>query len=239
MQILRASLFTLGMFISTLVYALPCVLVRFLPYRICFTFVSSWCAFNTFWVKITCGIDAKVSGQENIPDQPCVIMSNHQSTWETLAFPGIFPTFTWVVKKELLYIPLFGWGMASVAPIALNRKQGKQAMQQLISEGKEKLALGRCILIFPEGTRTPYNEQRSLKVGGFLLAKQAQTLILPVAHDSGRLWPRKHFLKRAGTVQVLIGNPISTNNKSAEELRDEYAQWLQQARAELKRLVKD
>lgn len=238
MQILRASFFTLGMTLSTLVYALPCVLVRFLPYRICFAFVSSWCAFNTFWLRVTCGINYKISGQENIPEQPCVIMSNHQSTWETLAFPGIFPTFTWVVKKELLYIPLFGWGMASVAPIALNRKQGKQAMQQLISEGKEKLALGRCILIFPEGTRTSYHEQRSLKVGGFLLAKQTQSFILPVVHDSGRLWPRKHFLKQAGTVHVRIGKLISTENKTAEELRDEYAHWLKTTRAELEQLVK-
>ena len=236
MRVLRSTLFILGMFISTVLYAIPCVLVRVLPYRLCFAFVSSWCAFNVFWVRVTCGINYQISGLENIPAQPCVIMSNHQSAWETLAFPGIFPTLTWVIKKELLYVPFFGWGIASVEPIALNRKQGKKAIQQLINDGKKKLSLGRYILIFPEGTRIPYGEQRPLKAGGFLLAKKAGALILPVAHDSGRLWPRKQFLKTAGTVHVRIGKPISIDNKSAEELRDSYADWLQKTRAELNEL---
>ena len=164
-------------------------------------------------------------------------MSNHQSTWETLAFPGIFPMITWVIKKELLYIPLFGWGIASVDPIALDRKQGKKAIQQLIADGKHKLALGRHVLIFPEGTRIPYEEQHPLKVGGFALAKKAKVSILPVAHDSGRLWPRKGFLKKPGTVQIRIGAPIPTENKSAEELRDLYSEWLQTTRAGLKDTV--
>ena len=237
MRFLRSALFILGLFVSTVLYAIPCVLVRVLPYRMCFAFVSSWCAFNVFWVRVTCGIKYQISGLENIPSEPCVIMSNHQSTWETLAFPGIFPTLTWVIKKELLYVPFFGWGIASVQPIALNRKQGKKAFQQLISDGKKKLALGRYILIFPEGTRIPYEEQRPLKVGGFMLAKQANVSILPVAHDSGRLWPRKQFLKKAGTVNVRIGKPVSTENKTSEELRDMYADWLQATRAELKEIA--
>ena len=236
MRILRSTLFMLGFFVSTVLYAIPCVLVRVLPYRYCFAFVSSWCAFNVFWVRITCGIDYKISGLENIPDQACVIMSNHQSTWETLAFPRIFPTLTWVIKKELLYVPFFGWGIASVEPIALNRKQIKKAIQQLINDGKRKLALGRYILIFPEGTRIPYGEQRPLKVGGFLLAQKAGAAILPVAHDSGRLWPRRNFLKTAGTVNVRIGKPIPIDSKSAEELREIYANWLQTTQVELRKL---
>lgn len=235
MQILRSTLFSLGMLLSILVYTLPCIIVRVLPFRMCFSFVSSWCAFNVFWLKITCGIDYEVTGLENIPDKPCIIMSNHQSTWETLAFPGIFPTLAWVIKKELLYLPLFGWGIASVQPIALDRKKGKKAIQQLVNDGKKKLSLGRFILLFPEGTRIPYDEQRTLKVGGFVLAKQAQADILPVAHDSGRLWPRKQFLKKSGTIQVRIGKPISSANKSADELRAEYSDWLQSTRTELRR----
>ena len=237
MRLLRSILFFLGLFISTVLYAIPCVIVRVLPYKYCFAFVSSWCAFNVFWLRVTCGINYQVSGLENIPENPCVIMSNHQSTWETLTFPGIFPTLTWVIKKELLYIPLFGWGIASVQPIALNRKQGKKAIQQLISDGKEKLAMGRYVLIFPEGTRTPYEDQRPLKVGGFLLAKKSGVPILPVAHDSGRLWPRKKFTKRAGTVNIRIGKPISTDQYSPEKLRDQYSDWLQTTRSELKELV--
>ena len=227
----------LGMFLSTLVYTIPCIIVRVLPYRMCFAFVSSWCAFNIFWARITCGIDCKITGLDNIPKNPCIIMSNHQSTWETLAFPGIFPTLTWVIKRELLFVPFFGWGIASVEPIALDRKKGKKALQQLTRDGIKKLSLGRFVLIFPEGTRTPYNEQRALKAGGFILAKQAQADILPVAHDSGRLWPRKQFLKKAGTIHVRIGKPISTSQKSADELRTEYNNWLQATRAELREIA--
>lgn len=233
MRILRATLFYFGFVISTLLYAIPCVLVRILPYRWCFAFVSSWCTFNVHWLRITCGIQYKITGLENIPSQACVIMSNHQSTWETLAYPSIFPMLTWVIKKELLYIPFFGWGIASIQPIALDRKQGKKSIRQLISDGKSKLGLGRFLLIFPEGTRIPYGETRPLKAGGFVLAKQANVSILPVAHDAGRLWPRNGFLKNPGTIHVHIGQAMTTDAHSAEELRDQYSQWLNDKRAEM------
>lgn len=232
MRGLQALLFYFGFTVSTILYALPCVLVRLLPYPWCFAFVSSWCTFNVHWLRLTCGIKYEISGLENIPDQPCVIISNHQSTWETLAFPGIFPTITWVIKKELLYVPFFGWGIASVQPIALNRKQGKKSIRQLISDGKKKIGLGRFVLIFPEGTRIPYGETRPLKSGGFLLAKEAGVNILPVAHDAGRLWSRDRFMKKPGTIHVHIGPAISANGRSTDELRNQYVQWLKQKQSE-------
>jgi 1-acyl-sn-glycerol-3-phosphate acyltransferase len=225
------------MTISTCLWVIPCVIARIFPYRICFSIVSSWCTFNVNLARIICGIRYEISGLENIPDKACVIMSNHQSTWETLAYPSIFPTLTWVIKKELLYVPLFGWGIASTQPIALNRKQGKKSFIQLIKDGKQKLDLGRFIVIFPEGTRIPYDEERTLKVGGFVLAKKANSDILPVAHDAGRLWPKRGFLKSPGTIHLHIGKPISTQDKTAEQLREHYAQWLSQARSELKQKV--
>jgi len=234
MRLLRSSLFMLGMVISTCLWVIPSIVARLFPYKVCFAIVSSWCTFNVHWLRLTCGIDYKITGLENIPDQACVIMSNHQSTWETLAYPSIFPTLTWVIKRELLFLPLFGWGIASTQPIALNRKQGKKAFQQLIKDGKDKLALGRFILIFPEGTRIPYDEERELKIGGFVLAKKAKTLILPVAHDAGRLWPRKGFLKSPGTIHLHIGKPIPTNQNSTEELRVQYSDWLRSTRADIK-----
>lgn len=234
MRIIRSGIFLLGMAISTCLWVVPCIVARLFPYKICFAIVSSWCTFNVFWCRITCGIRYEITGLENIPDQACVIMSNHQSTWETLAYPSIFPTLTWVIKKELLYVPLFGWGIASTQPIALDRKQGKKAFQQLIKDGKDKLALDRFILIFPEGTRIPYDEERELKIGGFVLAKKAKTQILPVAHDAGRLWPRKGFLKTAGTIHLHIGKPISTEGSSTEQLRQQYADWLAATRKTIK-----
>lgn len=236
MRFLRAILFYFGFITSTILYAIPCILVRVLPYRWCFSFVSSWCTFNVHWARITCGIKYEITGLENIPDQACVIMSNHQSTWETLAYPSIFPTLTWVIKKELLYVPFFGWGIASVQPIALDRKQGKKSIRHLINDGKRKLDLGRFLLIFPEGTRIPYGETRPLKAGGFVLAKEANVNILPVAHDAGRLWSRDGFLMKAGTIHVHIGKPIVIDEHSAEELRDNYSAWLTNKRDELKKL---
>ena len=226
MLYIRSALFSLGMIISTCLWAMPCLLAGFFSYRICCSMVSAWCIFNINWARLCCGIRYEISGLENVPAKACVIISNHQSTWETLMYPCIFPGLTWVIKKELLYIPLFGWGMASTQPIALNRRQGKKAMRRLIKEGVYKLGLGRSILIFPEGTRVPHGEQRALKIGGFVLAKESRADILPVAHDAGRLWPRKSFIKRPGTVHLRIGKVICTQHHCAEQLRAQYAQWL-------------
>ncbi|MEM7304027.1 MAG: lysophospholipid acyltransferase family protein [Pseudomonadota bacterium] len=187
--------------------------------------------------KYICGIDYKLEGLENIPDKPCIIMSNHQSTWETLAFPSIFPTLAWVIKKELLSIPLFGWGIASTQPIALDRKQGKKSLKQLVKDGREKLNLGRFILIFPEGTRIPYGENRPLKIGGFLLAKQTKAKILPVAHDAGRLWPRNSFVKKPGIIHIKIGLPYSTEELSTEEISEKYSNWLEDTKKEIDSLA--
>ena len=233
LTVIRSSLLLLGMIVATIIYSLPCVLARLLPYRLCFKFISSWCAFNTFWARLTCGVRYEIQGLEKVPEKSCVIMSNHQSTWETLAFPGIFPTLTWVIKKELLALPFFGWGIGGTQPIALDRKAGRRALTELVKDGRKKLALGRFILIFPEGTRRPFKEPGKLLAGGFLLAAKAGVPVLPVAHDAGRLWPSKGFLKQAGTVRVIIGDCISSEGKSAEQLRDEYALWLKQARQTL------
>ena len=232
-QIIRSAIFTLVMTLATCLWVIPCIIARLFPYHICFSIVSSWCTFNVLCARVLCGIKYEISGLENIPDQPCVIMSNHQSTWETLAYPSIFPTLTWVIKKELLYVPFFGWGIAATQPIALNRSKGKTALKQLIKDGREKIQRGRYILIFPEGTRIPYGEERPLKAGGFMLAKQAKVNILPVAHDSGRLWPRNGFLKTPGTIHLKVGPVIETTDLSTEELRQHYFKWLKSAREEL------
>jgi len=232
-QIIRSALFTVIMTVATCLWVIPCIIARLFPYHICFAIVSSWCTFNVTCARVICGIRYEITGLENIPDQPCVIMSNHQSTWETLAYPSIFPTLTWVIKKELLFVPFFGWGIASTQPIALNRQQGKRALKQLVKDGREKLQLGRYILIFPEGTRIPYGEARPLKAGGFMLAKQAKVNILPVAHDSGRLWPRRGFLKTPGTIHLTIGPVINTSDITSDQCRQRYAQWLKTAVREI------
>lgn len=235
-QYLRSIIYLLLMVISTCIWVIPSVLARFFPDKICFAIVYSWCTFNVFSAKLICGIKYNITGLENIPKHACLIMCNHQSTWETLALPSVFPALSWVIKKELLYVPLFGWGIASTQPIPLNRKQGKKALKQLIKDGSEKINSGRSVLIFPEGTRVPYGEARELKVGGFVLAKKTKADILPIAHDSGRLWPRHSLLKKSGTINVVIGKPISTQDSSSDDLKIMYSNWLSHARKDIDRM---
>src|SRR6185503_11454674 len=152
-----------------------------------------------------CGIRYRVLGADRIPRTPCIILSNHQSAWETLAFQAIFPPQVWVVKRELLWLPLFGWGLAMLSPIAIDRGSGPRALRQMLDQRRARLARGFCIVIFPEGTRVAPGEHRDYHAGGAWLAVQTGVPVLPVAHDAGTLWGRNALVKRAGLVTVSIG----------------------------------
>ena len=140
------------------------------------------------------------------------------------------PVLPWVVKRELFFIPIFGWGLALTQPIALNRSAGRKAIDQLIEKGIEKIASGRSILIFPEGTRTPPNTQRKFKIGGAMLAEQSGAPIIPVAHNSGSFWARKQLTKRAGIIKMVIGPEITSEGKSAEQINQEVYDWISSQR---------
>ena len=232
-QFFGSVLFIAGMVIFSFIWIIPSIIVNLFPYETRVWFVSRWNVFNLWWCKVCCGLDYKITGTENIPDHACIVMPNHQSTWETLALSKILPPLTWVVKRELLWIPLFGWGLAAMAPIALNRQAGKKALMQLINDGRERLQLGRWILIFPEGTRTLPRTQTPLKNGAFLLASKTGATVLPIAHNSGLFWARKQFVKKRGTIQVIIGKPIDTKGKKAEQIKEEYETWLTEQRSKI------
>ena len=153
-------------------------------------------------------------------------MANHQSTWETMALGLIFPPLTWVIKRELFLVPIFGWGLALTHPIALNRGAGRKAVEQLVQQGKEKLRQGRWVLIFPEGTRTPPGTKRNFKIGGAILASESNVPVVPVAHNSGNYWARKQFTKKPGTIQMIIGRKIESQGKTAEQINQEVFDWI-------------
>lgn len=230
---LRSALFLIGMTISTIVMVLPCLFMGLFPYRHRMMVVDAWNGFNVWWLEISCGLSYRVTGLEHVPSHPCIVMPNHQSTWETLAMHRFFPPLTWVIKRELLWIPLFGWGLAATSPIALDRKAGKKALSKLVRSGIRRLQQGRWILIFPEGTRTPPGTTAPLKMGGFLLAAKAGATIIPVAHNSGKFWARKQFVKKSGIIDVVIGPPIECNQRSASDIKQQYEQWLTTTRASL------
>lgn len=230
LQTIRSMLFLAGMAVLTFLFGFACLLTIVLPYKMRYRFITTWSACNLWWLRITCGLKSEVIGKENIPEHPCIVMANHQSTWETMALGPIFPPLTWVVKRELFFIPIFGWGLALTHPIALNRSAGRKAVDQLVEKGIAKLKAGRSILIFPEGTRTPPGTKRKFRIGGARLAEQSKAPIIPVAHNSGSFWARKQLTKKSGTIKMVIGPEIITHGKTAEQINQEVYDWISNQR---------
>jgi 1-acyl-sn-glycerol-3-phosphate acyltransferase len=168
-----------------------------------------------------------VTGAENIPREPCIIVAKHESAWETLAFQKIFPPQVWVVKRELLWIPFFGWGLAMTSPIAIDRKAGRRALNHMIGQGRERLQRGFFIVVFPEGTRSAPGVRGVYRTGGAWLALETGAPILPVAHNAGTYWPRNAFVKRPGTVTVSIGPIMHADGRNAAELMQNIEQWIE------------
>jgi 1-acyl-sn-glycerol-3-phosphate acyltransferase len=188
--------------------------------------ISGWARSMIWWLRVTCNVRHEISGMENIPDMPCIILAKHQSTWETFAFQAIFPTQVYVLKRELLWIPIFGWGLAMTSPIAINRASGREALKQLVSKGQARLAQGLWVVIFPEGTRMRPHQQGKYHIGGAWLACQTKTPVLPVAHNAGHCWP-KGFIKQAGVIKLHIGPAIATADLKADALNLKVEQWIE------------
>ena len=232
----RATIFWIGFAGSTIVCGIIAPLFLLLPYKTSYPLVRFYSWFNIWWLGLSCGLKYQVIGKENIPtDEPIVIMANHQSTWETLAFAGIFPPLTWVLKRELLFIPFFGWGLGLIRAIAIDRKSGKSAMRQVKTQGKERLDSGTSLVIFPEGTRVKKGKTIPYKKGGAVLAAHAQKNVLPVVHNSGEFWPRHSYIKIPGTITVKIGKVINTQGLDVDEILEQVKTWID---TEKKKLVK-
>ena len=180
-----------------------------------------------FLARFICGVRYCVLGTENIPRKPTIVLSKHQSAWETLAFQQIFPPQVWVLKKELLHIPFFGWGLAMTSPIAINRSRGKAALKQIIRQGRDRLQKGLWIIIFPEGTRIDPGKKGRYGIGGAWLATNTGVSVVPVAHNAGVLWGKNSFIKFPGTITVSIGEPIDPAGMDANELNNKVEEWIE------------
>jgi 1-acyl-sn-glycerol-3-phosphate acyltransferase len=188
---------------------------------------SGWAHLMLFLLKIVCGISYRVIGKENIPTRPSIILSKHQSAWETLAFQQIFPPQVWVLKRELLLVPFFGWGLALTSPIAIDRSSRKAALRQIVDQGKDRLAKGFCIVIFPEGTRIPPGKKGRYGIGGAWLGTHTGAPVVPVAHNAGHFWGRNAFVKRPGTITVSIGAPIDPKGMEPGDLNIMVESWIE------------
>jgi 1-acyl-sn-glycerol-3-phosphate acyltransferase len=227
MSFLRSLLFALALLLVTPPYSLLALATFPFPPLVRYRVISGWSRLVIWLARTLLGIRYVVEGAEHLPPAPCIILSKHQSAWETLAFQAIFPPQVLVLKRELLWIPFFGWGLALMSPIAIDRSRGTKALSGLARLGRERLAQGFCIVIFPEGTRTRPGERGRYRLGGAWLAVQTGTSVVPVAHDAGRFWSRNAFVKRPGTVTVRIGEPIDPASMSAEQLNARVEAWIE------------
>lgn len=224
-MIIRNFLFYLGLIPVTIFFAILGNLFFFLPFKARYYFITRWSHFFIFWAKVTCGIRYTIEGKKNIPKRNAIIFSNHQSMWETVFFQVLFPEQCWVLKKELLAIPFFGWGLALLDPIAINRKEFN-SVKALIQQGKERLEKGRWVIIFPEGTRVAPNAEHRYSRSGAALSEATGYPILPIAHNAGEYWPRGFFIKKPGTIHMVIGPVIESKEKTASELNAEAERWI-------------
>ena len=220
MQLLKSLLFTAHMMMSACLFGTLMALGFWLPYGAQFAIARTWARMVLWMLEHLCGLNYVVEGRERIPPGNHIVMSNHTSAWETIAQFLIFPPQVWVLKRELLWIPFVGWGLKRLRPIAINRGEGRRAVNQVIEQGKERLADGLWIIIFPEGTRVLAGETRKYGVSGALLAIASGKCVVPLAHNAGTFWPRRGFLKRPGTIRVVIGEPILPAGQDPMELNE-------------------
>lgn len=225
---LRSILFALALVFITPPYALLALATFPLPPMLRYRIISGWSRLVLALARAVLGIDCRVEGRENLPARPAVILSKHQSAWETIAFQQIFPPQVYVLKRELLWIPFFGWGLALMSPIAIDRSRGTRALRALARRGQKRLSQGFWVVIFPEGTRVRPGERRAYHLGGAWLAAASGAPIVPVAHNAGRVWPRNAFLKRPGTVTVRIGPPIDSTNRDPKTLNAMAETWIEE-----------
>lgn len=230
---LRSILFYLGLIPVTMFFGVIGVLILPLPRRWRYFVITRWSVFALWWLWLTCGLRWRVRGRENIPAAPCVILCKHQSAWETMSLQMVFPAQCQVLKRELLRIPFWGWGMASLNPIAIDRTAGAKALRHVLSTGKQRIAEGWCVLIFPEGTRIPPGKRGRYSAGGAALAVQAGCPIVPVAHNAGVFWPRNSLRKESGIIDVVVGPPIATSGRTSADLTGEVEAWIEARCAEL------
>ena len=240
MRWLRSALFITFGFVSIIIYATFALLLFWAPQPFLWKIVVNYCKLVLWAGEFFCGIKMVVEGQENLPDEASVIMIKHTSTLETYGHVPFFPRTAWVLKREITWMPIFGWVIGLVfRPIAIKRSAGRTAVMQVIEQGKEKLANGIWVTVYPEGTRMPPGETKKYGVSGAALAKEAGVPIVPVAHNAGDLWRRREFTKRPGIVRFCIGPPISAEGRPPKETNLLVQEWIENKMKEISTAYQD
>jgi 1-acyl-sn-glycerol-3-phosphate acyltransferase len=230
---LRSLLFYLGLLPLTVVFSVVGVVILPLPRAWRYAVITRWSVLTLAWLKLSCGLGWQVHGREHIGHAPGVIVCKHQSAWETIALQLIFPRQSQVLKRELLRVPFFGWGLASLNPIAIDRNAGARALKTVLSDGAARINDGWWVVLFPEGTRIPAGQRGRYTQTGAALAARNDCPLIPVAHNAGVFWARNALTKLPGTIQVVIGQPIATEGRSTKQVMQEVEQWIESCCATL------
>ena len=233
MHLIRSILFAILLTVITVPYAFLATFIFWLPPMTRHRLITSWVPIMMWVIRHVLGIRYRVIGRENLPATASVVLSKHQSAWETIALQQILPPLCYVLKRELLRVPFFGWGLASIPGIAIDRAAGKDAMSQVVEQGRARLKEGLWVVVFPEGTRVAPGTTRRYKPGGAILAKRAGVPVVPIAHNAGEFWKRNAFIKRPGEIVVSIGPVITVNGEKAEAVNERAEAWIE---AEMRRL---
>lgn len=232
---IRSIIFTVFFFASAIFFAALVVICGLFSYRVRFSIARGW-GHTMLWAgRFFCGLDYTFEGLENIPAEPSVVLIKHSTVFETYAQLVVFPPATWVLKRELQWIPVFGWGLALMKPIAINRSAGRRAVTQVIAQGKERLADGIWVSVFPEGTRMPAGQTRKYGVSGAALAAEAGCMIVPVAHNAGDFWPRRGIRKKPGLIKFCIGPAIDPAGRNPKDVNLEVQAWIENKMSEISR----
>jgi len=227
MNLLRSSLFALLLLLITPPYSLLALATAPLPRLWRYRIISGWSHIVIWLARVVLGIRYRVEGLETLPKKPVVFLSKHQSAWETLAFQVFLPPQVLVLKRELLWIPFFGWGLALMSPIAINRSRGTRALKRMVDIGRKRLAQGFSIVVYPEGTRVAPGQRRAYQQGGAWLAVKTGAPVVPIAHNAGLLWPKNAFIKRPGIITVQVGAPIESLGTKPEALNAAVETWIE------------
>ena len=231
---LRALLFYVFGFSTIVPFALAIILLFWAPHTVRWKLCVAYCRLTLWAGEFFCGMKVVVEGRENLPDEACVVMIKHTTTLETYGHVPLFPRTSWVIKREITFMPIFGWAIAlALRPIAIHRGAKSSAVKQVIQQGKERLASGTWVTVFPEGTRVPPGQTRRYGVSGAALARESNVPIVPVAHNAGDFWERREFAKRPGTVRFVIGPPISAQGRSPKETNLVVQEWIENKMREI------
>jgi 1-acyl-sn-glycerol-3-phosphate acyltransferase len=235
-RLLRFILFNLLSWIAVILWGIPTVLAAPFGHKYPYRIARNWCAVINFLLRAICGLTYRVEGKENFPDESAVMFIKHSSAFETYLQIVEFPRACWVLKKELMYVPFFGWALKAMDAIAIDRSAGNAAVNQVISQGINRLNRGIWVSIFPEGTRMAPGKTKRYGISGTLLAQEANRLIVPIAHTAGYHWPRRAKGIVPGEVVFVVGKPVDPSGRDPREVNAEIQNWIE---AEISRMVSE